>query len=477
MADFETVIGLEVHAQLSTQSKMFCGCSARFGGAPNTQVCPVCLALPGALPVVNRMAVEYAVRMGVATHCEIATESIFARKNYFYPDAPKNYQISQFDTPLCAGGHLLLDGGNRRIGITRIHLEEDAGKLVHGESGGGSLVDMNRSGVPLIEIVSEPDMRTTKEASEYLQKLRSIVRYLDVCDGNMEEGSLRCDVNISIRPVGTSEFGTKTEVKNLNSFKQVEQALEFEYERQKRVVESGGRVAQDTLLWDAGKNVATVMRSKEESHDYRYFPEPDLLTLYVGDDLIERVKADLPELPDAKVSRFVGEYGIPLYDAEVLTVSRDVADYFETVARVSKDAKAASNWIMGEVLRELKERRVEIDALGVGANSLAELVRMQAEGKINSSTAKAVFQDMLETGKSASDVVRDKGLEQISDDDAIESAAARILDDNPDEVARYLGGKDKLIQFFVGQLMKATRGKANPKMATEILERLLDQRR
>ncbi|HXV12762.1 MAG TPA: Asp-tRNA(Asn)/Glu-tRNA(Gln) amidotransferase subunit GatB, partial [Candidatus Krumholzibacteria bacterium] len=323
MSAYEAVIGLEVHAQLSTNSKMFCGCSAAFGGAPNTHVCPTCLGLPGALPVVNARAVEFAVRLGLATECTIANESIFARKNYFYPDCPKNYQISQFDTPLCEHGRLAIENDAKHVRIRRIHLEEDAGKLVHMEGKDHSLVDMNRSGVPLVEIVSEPDIRTPQEASEYLQKLRSLVRYLGICDGNMEEGSLRCDVNLSVRKHGSQELGVKTEVKNLNSFKQVEQAIEFELDRQTKLLESGGRVTQDTLLWDPAAKRATVMRSKEEAHDYRYFPEPDLRVLRVKDELIARVRSELPELPDAKQKRFVSQYGIPAYDAHVLTGSGD----------------------------------------------------------------------------------------------------------------------------------------------------------
>jgi len=473
---YEPVIGLEVHAQLSTRSKMFCGCSAAYGGAPNTQVCPVCLGLPGALPAVNARAVEFAVRMGTATHCAIAGESVFARKNYFYPDCPKNYQISQYDTPLCHGGYLAVAGGKKRIGITRIHLEEDAGKLMHA-AGGHSLVDMNRAGVPLIEIVSEPDIRSLAEASEYLQKLRSLVRYLGVCDGNMEEGSLRCDVNISVRKKGSDAFGVKTEVKNLNSFKQVEQALAFEFERQVGIVESGGRVAQDTLLWDADRGSAEVMRSKEEAHDYRYFPEPDLLVLRVDAALRARVEAEMPELPDAREARFVAQYKLPPYDAGVLTATREIAEYFEATAAAAGDAKAASNWVMGEVLRELNERKIDVGAFEVEPAALGELVALAVAGKINSSTAKDVLREMIATGKRAQEIVAGKGLEQISDDDAIERAAAEVLDGHPDEVAKYLAGKETLIAFFVGQLMKATRGKANPKLATDILKRLLEARR
>jgi aspartyl-tRNA(Asn)/glutamyl-tRNA(Gln) amidotransferase subunit B len=493
MPRYESVVGLEVHAQLLTRSKMFCGCSAAFGGEPNTHVCPVCLGLPGALPVVNRRAVEFAVKLGLATDCTIARSSIFARKNYFYPDCPKDYQISQFDTPLCHDGHLTIEDGGKHIRIRRIHLEEDAGKLIHVDGADHSLVDMNRSGVPLVEIVSEPDMRTPAEASEYLQKLRSLVRYLDICDGNMEEGSLRCDVNISLREVGTTELGVKTEVKNLNSFKQVEQALVYEFERQSKILESGGRVAQDTLLWDPDAGKASVMRSKEEAHDYRYFPEPDLRVLQVSDGTIDRARDELPELPDARRARFVADYKLPPYDAGVLTASREMADYFEDVIRAGADAKAASNWVMGEVSRWLNENRtmgIGDFAQRVAAGEIAEVIRLQTSDKISSSAAKTAFLELLkrplrleihDIAQASIDtvtlIVRRLGLEQVSDDSAIQAEAVAVLDGNPDEVARYLAGKEQLLQFFVGQLMKRTRGKANPKLATDILRSLLDQRR
>jgi len=476
-ARYEAVIGLEVHAQLSTNSKMFCGCPASFGGEPNTHVCPVCLGLPGALPVMNTRAIEFAVRLGLATDCQIANRSIFARKNYFYPDCPKDYQISQFDTPLCSDGHMDVESGAKRIRIKRIHVEEDAGKLLHVDNADYSLVDFNRSGVPLVEIVSEPDIRTAREASEYLQKLRSLVRYLEICDGNMEEGSLRCDVNLSIRPEGTENLGVKTEVKNLNSFKQVEQAIEFEFHRQSGVLESGGRVTQDTLLWDAAKGQAVVMRSKEEAHDYRYFPEPDLRVLQVSEATVSRVRSSLPELPDAKEKRFVSQYKLPPYDAALLTGSRDIAQYYEDVVSAGADSKAASNWVMGEVMREMNERAIDIAGFKIKPAELAELAGLQASGKINSTTAKDVFKQMLEKGGRASDIVAQSGLEQVSDTSAIEADARAVLDENPDEVARYLAGKEQLLQFFVGQLMKRTKGKANPKMATDAIKGLLETRR
>jgi aspartyl-tRNA(Asn)/glutamyl-tRNA(Gln) amidotransferase subunit B len=476
-ARYEAVIGLEVHAQLSTVSKMFCGCSAAFGGAPNTDVCPVCLGLPGALPVVNARAIEFAVRLGLATDCTIANRSIFARKNYFYPDCPKDYQISQFDTPLCEDGHLDVEAGAKRIRIKRIHVEEDAGKLVHVDGADYSLVDFNRSGVPLVEIVSEPDIRTAREASEYLQKLRSLVRYLEICDGTMEEGSLRCDVNLSIRPEGSEPLGVKTEVKNLNSFKQVEQAIEFEFERQSRVLGEGGRVTQDTLLWDPVKGRASVMRSKEEAHDYRYFPEPDLRALLVSEQTIARVRDGLPELPDAKEKRFVTQYKLPAYDAALLTSAKDIAQYYEDVVSAGADPKAASNWVMGEVMREMNERAIDIGAFKIKPADLAELATLQASGRINSTTAKDVFRLMLEEGRKASAIVAEGGLEQTSDTSAIEADARAVLDENPDEVARYLGGKEQLLQFFVGQLMKRTKGRANPKLATDAIKGLLETRR
>jgi len=476
MAELEAVIGLEVHAQLSTSSKMFCACPSSFGAEPNTQVCPVCLGLPGALPVANERAVEFAVMMGLATGCQIARRSVFARKNYFYPDCPKNYQISQYEEPLCRGGHIEIEGG-KRIGIKRIHLEEDAGKLVHDPKGRCSFVDLNRCGVPLIEIVSEPDIRTPKEASLYMQKLRSILRYLRICDGNMEEGSLRCDVNVSLRLRGETTMGTKTEVKNLNSFKAVEQALAFEIARQRELIESGRPVVQETLLWDAEKGRAEVMRSKEEAHDYRYFPEPDLLVLEVSEELVERARRALPELPDQRRARFVSTYGLPAYDAEVLTSSRDLADYFEALAQELGQPKTASNWVMGEVLRELKERKLEPEEFPVPAADLADLIRLQVQGTINMPTAKEVFREMVASGRKAGDIIKEKGLEQISDEEALAEVVEKVLSAHPAEVEKYLGGKEKLLTFFVGQVMRETRGKADPKRTQALLRASLEARR
>ena len=475
MPEYEPVIGLEVHAQLLTKSKMFCSCSAQYGGEPNTQVCPVCLGLPGALPVANEAAVQAAVKMGLATNSKVAARSVFARKNYFYPDCPKNYQISQFELPLCQHGVVVLEN-ERRIGITRIHLEEDAGKLLHDEGDGFSYVDMNRVGVPLIEIVSEPDIRTPKEASEYLQKLRSILQYLDICDGNMEEGSLRADVNISLREKGTEPFGTKTEVKNLNSFRAAEQALEFEIGRQEKVLRDGGTVKHETLLWDSVRNEARLMRSKEGAHDYRYFPEPDLIVLDIEDDLIEEVRRSLPELPGRREARFVEEMNLPAYDARVLTASKDVADYFETTADELKDAKTASNWVMGEVLRELKERKVEIKDFRVTPTRLCALIKELKGGRINTPTAKEVFKEMAESGADATKIIASKGLEQISDSGVLDSAIAKILGGHPEEVERYLEGEQKLLKFLVGQVMKETRGKAPPQKVSEMLVSEVEKR-
>lgn len=471
---YEPVIGLEVHAQLRTESKIFCRCSTKFGGAPNSQVCPICLGMPGVLPVLNRQAVEFALRMGLATNCQIAKHSLFARKNYFYPDLPKGYQISQYEEPLCHDGcvEIEIDGEVRRIGLTRIHLEEDAGKSVHAEryvSENETLVDVNRCGVPLIEIVSEPDIRSPREASLFVSQLRQIVQYLEICDGNMEEGSLRCDANVSVRPVGTKKFGVKTELKNMNSIRGVEKALEFEIARQIRLLEEGSEIVQQTLLWDADRNEVVLMRSKEYAHDYRYFPEPDLAPLAVSENWLNDIKASLPELPLTRKQRLIQQYNLPAYDADVLTDTRALADYFEETAKTSGDAKSAANWIMGEVLRVLKESDGDIKNFSVRPSELGALIKLINHGAISGKIAKTVFEEMVQTGTSADAIVKEKGLRQISDADEIRAIVAKVIEDNPAEVEKYLAGKEQVLGFLVGEVMKASRGKANPKLVNEIL--------
>ncbi len=472
--EYEAVIGLEVHAQLLTESKLFCSSSTRFGSLPNSQGSPVSLGLPGALPVLNRRAVEYAVRAALALNCRIATFSRFARKHYFYPDLPKGYQISQYDEPLSTGGWLEIedeDGSTKRVGITRIHLEEDAGKLIHDQSAAYSYVDLNRAGVPLIEIVSEPDIRTPQEAVAYMKKLRAILVYIGVCDGNMEEGSLRCDANVSVRPRGSQELGTKTEVKNVNSFKFVQRALEYEIRRQVAVLEKGGTVVQETRLFDPARGVTVSMRTKEEAHDYRYFPEPDLLPLRLDEEFIEAVRRTIPELPDARKRRFVSQYALPDYDAEVLTATRELADYFESCVEAYPKPKVVSNWIMTEVLRELKGG--DLSSFPVGPRGLASLLRLVDEGTINTKIAKDVFAEMVETGKEPEQIVREKGARQITDKDAIVEVVARVVGSSPREVERYRAGEKKLLGYFMGRIMKETGGKANPKVVKEVLEERL----
>lgn len=475
--EFETIIGLEIHAQLKTDSKIFCGCSTKFGAPPNTNVCPVCLGMPGVLPILNERVVDFTIKMALATHCHIAPISRFARKNYFYPDLPKGYQISQYELPLAKGGwiDIKVNGETRRIGITRIHMEEDAGKLIHDEAAGVSYVDFNRTGVPLIEIVTEPDLRSPEEAAEFMRALRSILRYLDICDGNMEEGSLRCDANISLRPAGSGALGTKTEIKNMNSFKGVQKALEYEAKRQEKILREGGHIEQETRLWDASRGITISMRSKEYAHDYRYFPDPDLLPLKIDEAWIERMRAELPELPDAKKNRFVQQYGLPEYDAGVLSSSRDLADYYEACVKEFPKAKAVSNWIMTELLRLLKEEDKDAAECPVPPGELAVLLRMVEDGTISGKIAKSVFEEMFRTGRKAADIVREKGLEQLSDEKAIEEVVKKVLDSHPAEVQKYKAGKKGVIGFFVGQVMKETRGKANPRMVNELLQKLLDQ--
>jgi aspartyl-tRNA(Asn)/glutamyl-tRNA(Gln) amidotransferase subunit B len=473
--EYEPVIGLEIHAQLKTESKIFCGCSTKFGESPNTHTCPVCLGMPGVLPVLNRKVVEYTLRMALATHCSIAPLGRFARKNYFYPDLPKGYQISQYELPLARDGWVEIETSNglKRIRINRIHMEEDAGKLIHDEYQPVSYVDFNRTGVPLIEIVSEPDITSSEEAATYLKNLREILRYLEICDGNMEEGSLRCDANISLRPVGTSGLGTKTELKNMNSFKNVQKALEFEMRRQKVMLERGEPVVQESRLWDAGRNVTLSMRSKEEAHDYRYFPDPDLVPVVVSGDWIEEVRNSLPELPEAKRERFIRDYALPSYDAQVLTSSKSLAAYFEAALKGFAQPKTLSNWIMSELLRELNRDDREIESCPVSPGNLAELLNLLDSGVISGKIAKGVFEQMYASGKSARQIVEEEGLVQVSDESEIESAIDQALSENPKEVELFRAGKDKLFGFFVGQVMRKTKGKANPQLANEILRKKL----
>ncbi|MCL4510050.1 MAG: Asp-tRNA(Asn)/Glu-tRNA(Gln) amidotransferase subunit GatB [Bacteroidetes bacterium] len=481
---YEVVIGLEVHAQMLTETKAFCSCSTKFGNPPNFNVCPVCLGMPGVLPVLNKQLVEFAIKLGLATHCKIAPYSIFARKNYFYPDLPKGFQISQFEEPICVGGHVEIeksDGTKKRIGLVRIHMEEDAGKSIHDQDA-DTLVDLNRCGVPLLEIVSQPDIRSGEEAYLYLQQIKQIVTYLGVCDGNMEEGSLRCDANASLRLRDTEKLGTKTEIKNMNSFRNVERALEVEVERQYLILESGGRILQETLLYDAAGNAVRPMRSKEEANDYRYFPEPDLVPVTVGEAWIERVRSAQPELPMERRDRYMREFSLPKYDAEILTGDKEIADYYEGVVTnlklKTKDAfKQASNYVMTDVLRVVNERLIKINEFSIPPQNLSRMIDLINEGTISTKIAKEIFEEMLQSGQNPDSIVEKKGLRQVSDESAIEKVVEEILQSNPDEVQRYLGGKDKLFGFFVGEIMKKTRGKANPKILNDLLKQKLDRLR
>lgn len=477
---YQPVIGLEIHVQLLTDSKIFCGCSTKFGAEPNSQTCPVCLGLPGALPVFNEKVAEFAIKAGLATNCTISPRSIFARKNYFYPDLPKGYQISQFEEPICLKGWLdiLVDGGLKRIGITRIHMEEDAGKLVHGDISGledGSGVDLNRACTPLLEIVSEPDLRSADEAIAYLKKIHQIVTWLGICDGNMEEGSFRCDANVSVMPVGSQTFGTRAEIKNVNSFKFVKQAIEHEIERQIDLIEDGGTIVQETRLFDPNSGKTRSMRGKEEAHDYRYFPDPDLVPLVIDDAWVQRVRGELPELPEQKIMRFTNEYGIPAYDAEVLTASRPLAEYYEECVTLNGNGKAVSNWVMGELTRALNDSGASIDRCPVTPRLLAELLKLIDSGTISGKIAKTVFDEMWRSGKEPGKIVEEQGLIQVSDSGAIEAIIDEILARETGQVAEYRSGKEKLFGFFVGQVMKASKGKANPALVNELLLKKLNE--
>ncbi len=476
---YEAVIGLEIHAHIQTTSKIFCGCATAFGAPPNAHVCPVCLGLPGALPVLNGAAVDDAVRAALALKCRINETSIFARKNYFYPDLPKGYQISQYERPLASGGvvEFTVVDGSRRVGITRVHMEEDAGKSLHegfADSDRKTYVDYNRSGVPLIEVVTEPDLRSASDAAAFFARLRAILVWLGVNDGNMEEGSLRCDANVSLRPVGSPTLGTKAEVKNLNSFRFLQKALEHEIERQAEVLDEGGRVTQETRLWDSASGMTVSMRSKEEAHDYRYFPEPDLPPVIVDEARVSRIREAMPELPDERRRRFVADYRLPEYDAAQLTESRGLSDYFEDAVRAGAPAKAVSNWMMGELARVLNERRVAIGDSPVSASQLAGLLALIARGAISGSIAKGVFETMIGSGRSADEIVRAEGLTQIDDESQILDLVRAVLDANDDAVAQYRAGKSTTFGFLVGQVMKRTGGKANPKRVNELLKRALE---
>jgi len=475
---FEPVIGLEIHCQLLTESKIFCGCSTAYGGAPNTRVCPVCLGLPGALPVLNGHAVALAVRAACALGCAVQPASVFARKNYFYADLPKGYQISQYDRPLAMGGVVEFQtaSGRARVGITRIHMEEDAGKSLHEgftDSTRRTYLDFNRSGVPLIEIVTEPDLRAAADAAEFFARLRAILVAVGVNDGNMEEGSLRCDANVSVRPVGTARLGVKTEIKNLNSFRHVQRALEFEIARQIEVLAGGGTVDHETRLWDAGTGRTVAMRGKEEAHDYRYFPEPDLPPLVLDHAWIEEVRARVPELPEARRLRFIEQYALPEYDASVLTTSAALADYFEATAAASGNAKASSNWIMGAVTAKLNERGDDIGELPVTPEALAGLIRLIDAGTISGPVTRDVFEKMYATGRPAAEIVEQEGLSRIDDESEIRAVVQSVLDAHPDAVRQVRAGKQQTVGFLVGQVMKVTKGKANPPLVNRLLKDLL----
>jgi len=485
MKKYQPVIGLEIHAQMKTKSKAFCSCSTTFRAAPNSNVCPICLGHPGCLPVLNEELVNFGIKMGLATNCKIRERSIFARKNYFYPDLTKGYQITQYETPLCYDGYIKLklnDGTEKKIGITRIHLEEDAGKSIHDFSDNETIIDFNRCGVPLIEIVSEPDINSPEEAVLYVQKIRQLLIYLGICDGNMEEGSLRCDANISIRPVGSLKLGTRTEIKNLNSFKNIYDALQAEIKRQTEVIEQGGYVYYTTMTYNAKDKKTIPTRSKEEAHDYRYFPEPDLVYLKVDKDWVERIRVTLPEFPDVKQQRFQKQYGIPEYDARILTEDQELANYFEEAAKhlpleSTKGYKNISNLIMTEVLRVLNEDKISINVFPIKSEHIAKIAELIITGIVNSSTAKEIFAELLKYkgNKTPEDIIKEKDLLQVSDTSEIENIIKTVISQNPKEVERYKAGEQKLFSFLVGQVMRSSKGKANPKIVNELLKKLLDE--
>lgn len=472
---YETVIGLEVHVELHTKTKIFCGCSTEFGAPPNSHTCPVCLGHPGVLPVLNRQAVDYAMKAAMALNCKIGDVSKFDRKNYFYPDSPKAYQISQFDQPIGEHGYIDIevDGRTKRIGITRLHLEEDAGKLTHVDGGYASLVDFNRVGTPLIEIVSEPDISSPEEAKAYLEKLRAIMQYCDVSDVKMEEGSMRCDANISLRPAGQKEFGIRAELKNMNSYRGVQRGLEYEQYRQAEILDDGGVVVQETRRWDEAQGKTFSMRGKEEAHDYRYFPDPDLVSIHIDEAWKERIRASIPELPDARKVRYASEYGLPDYDAGVITSSKAIADLFENSLTYTSDAKSVSNWIMGDLLGYLNSNNLELSDVKLTGQGLGEMINLIEKGTISSKIAKTVFKEMLQSGKLPAQIVEEQGLVQISDEGAILAIVKEVVANNPASVQDYKAGKDKAIGFLVGQVMKQSKGKANPGLVNKLLVEVL----
>ena len=469
--DYEIVMGLEVHAELSTKTKIFCSCPTEFGADPNTHVCPVCMAMPGALPVLNEKVVEYAVKAGLATNCEIAMDSKNDRKNYFYPDLPKSYQISQFDKPLCERGYVEIEdeeGNKKKIRLTRIHIEEDAGKLNHNEFGGGSLVDLNRAGVPLIEIVSEPDLRSAKEAEEYLKKLKSILEYIEVSDCKMQEGSLRADVNVSVRKKGTAEYGTRTEMKNMNSFRSIVRAIEYEADRQIDILEDGGKIEQETLRWDDVSGRTFSMRDKEDAQDYRYFPDPDLVAIRLSKEYIENIKNNLPELPESRKQRYLNEFGLSEKDSNMLTASKYLSNLFEGAEKICKNAKAVANWLLSDVSRILNEKEMEADQIPFTAEQLAKMIVLIDKGTISSAIGKKVLEELFENPKDPEEIIKEKGWIQISDEGAIKEVVLKILEANPQSIADFKAGKDKAVGFLVGQAMKETKGKANPQMLNKM---------